>query len=466
MNQEKSGKLPIRVKFGYGAAEGANSLIFTNFYVFFMFFLTDVVKIDPAFAGFILMLRTLWDALFDPVVGVWSDRIKSKYGRRRPILFAVAVPYGIIAWLLFSDFNLGPNLTKIYFVIIVILHSIAFALLEVPHMALSAEMTQDYDERTNLNAYRAAWSQIFSVISGGACLVLAQYFSKTFHSPRIGWSLMAAGFGLTCIPLILFTWRSTRGYELFPEEVTVKVRDIFDAALKNRPFRYTILMYTLGIAGMSIAGAVMVYFMTYVMGFDEKKSSIGFTLLFACTVLWVPLISVTSNKLGKRGAYFIFIGLWALVQGVGIMALKPGNVILYFILIVLASAGVIGVYMIGWTIIPDVLELDEFKTGQRREGLYYGIISLVQKVGSAIALWLVGVILHQVGYLPNAQQTEKALWGIKIMYGFGTGLLLILSIFFCYLMPMTKKKHTALREAIRLKKEGKPFDQSAFEDLL
>ena len=466
MNAEKSAKLPIWVKFGYGAAEGANSMIFTNFYLFFMIFLTDVVGIKPALAGGILMIRTLWDAFLDPAIGIWSDKLKWKWGRRRPLLLAVALPYGLVGWLMFTDFNLGKTLTPIYFVAIVFFHSTCFAFLEVPHLSLCAEMTPDYDERTSLNAYRAVWSQIFSIVSGGLTLVLAQYFGKIYGSEKVGWSLMGATLGLSCTPLILLTWRTTRGYELFPETVTVKAKDILDAIRKNPSFLYTVLMYTFGIAGMSVAGAVMAYFLKYIMAFSESKSSVAFGLLFGCTVVWVPAISYVSNKLGKRTAWFIFMGLWTLVQGVGIMLLKPGNVIFYYVLIFFASAGVVGVYMIAWTIMPDVIEVDEFHTGQRREGLHYGFFSFVQKVGAAIALWGVGEVLDWVGYVPNVAQTARALNGIKMLYGWGTGFLLLVSVLFCYLMPMTKKKHNALRQAIQLKKEGKAYDQSEFEDLL
>ncbi len=466
MNKDKTDNLPVPVKVGYGAAEGANSLIFTAFYVFFMFFLTDVVRLDPAFAGFVLMLGTLWDAFMDPAVGIWSDRLRSRWGRRRPLIFAVAVPYGIIAWLMFSDFNLGPLLTQVYFAVMVVLFFTAFAVLEVPHLALIAEMTKDYDERTSIVSYRAVWSQLVSIAGGGLPLIMAGYFAGIFGSQRTGWSATGAVFGLVCIPLILIAWRATRGYELYPEDVQVRARDIFDSALRNRPFRFTIGLYTFGIAGMNVAGAVMVYFMTHVMGFGEEKSSLAFVILFTCTALWVPLISFTSSRLGKRAAYFIFIGLWVLVQGVGIMFLKPGNDIFYFFLIFLASAGVVGVYMLGWTIIPDVVEVDEFKTGQRREGLYYGVVSFVQKVGCALALWLVGIVLSWIGYVPDAPQTDTALIGIKLLYGWGTALFLIISIIFCRLMPMTREKHKALREAIRLKNEGKGWDEKSIDDIL
>lgn len=467
MNEQIIEKLSFRVKFGYGSAEGANSMIWTAFYIFFLFFLTDVVKMDPAFAGFIMMIGVMWDAITDPLVGIWSDSLKSKWGRRRPFLLGVAIPYGIISWLLFTDPNLSPVMTKAYFIAMVILYFTAFTCLNVPQTAMAAEMTQDYDERTSLVSYRALWSQVFSIIGGAVPLSLAAYLGGVFGDQGTGWSLMAAILGLVCIPLILITWRSTRGYEIFPEVTQVHIKDIYNAVFKNRPFRYTIGLWASTLVATNIAGAVMVYFMTYYMGFDENQASIAFLIFFGCTVFWIPFINITSSKIGKRWAFIIFMGIWALVQGVGVIFfIRPETVILMYVLLFLGSAGVVGIWLIGWSMIPDVVEVDEFKTGQRREGLYFGIIAFSQKTASAIALWVTGLLLSWVGYVPNVPQSEEALFGIRIMYAEGVTLFLILGIISAYLLPMTKEKHDALREAIALKKEGKECNTSSFEDII
>jgi sugar (glycoside-pentoside-hexuronide) transporter len=466
-SRHRTDKIPLGVKIGYGAGAGSSSLIFTLFYVFGMFFLTDVVKMDPAFAGIVMMIGTFWDAFTDPAVGIWSDRTKFRWGRRRPFMFAIAIPFGVIAWLLFTDFNLSPSWTKVYFVLMVILYFTAYTVLAVPYNSLSAEMTQDYDERTGLVGYRAAWSQVFSIIGAGLPLILAQYFAKILGSQKAGWSGMAAVFGVVCIPLILIAWRSTRGYELFPEETRIKFRDIFTSALKNRPFLYTMGLYTCGMIGISVAGAVGMYFMTYNLGFSEKQTSLAFVILFGCTVFWIPFLNIVSSKLGKRWAWIIFIGGWVLVQSVGVMfILGPGMVGTFYLLSFLASGGLVCVTMIGNAMIADVVEVDEYKTGQRREGLYYGFEAFIQKAACALAIGLSGEILSRVGYIPDAPQTEGALLGIRVIYGCGTALFLFISIIFCYFLPMTKQKHKALREAIRLKAEGKEYDDSLIKDLL
>jgi glycoside/pentoside/hexuronide:cation symporter, GPH family len=415
---EQAGKtrLPIWLKFSYGAAEGSNTLGWTIFYVYFLFFLTDVVGLSPSFAGLVMMIGTLWDAVTDPAVGIWSDRTKSKLGRRRPFILFAAIPYGISVWLLFTDWGLSPVMTKAYFIAAVILYFFVFTCLNIPYTSLAAEMTQDYDERTSLISYRAGWSQVFSIAAAALPLILVKYFSERFGSgvgstDPAGWTITTGIFGVLMIFPILWTWRATRGRELFPEETKISFKDIFRGALRNRPFLYIVGICALSGIGLNIAAAVMVYFMKYYMNFTEAQQSLAFLFFFACTILWIPLITLTSTKLEKRWAYIIYIGLWAVVQGIGVMLVKPGNIVLFYALAILASGGVIAVTMINWMMIPDVVEVDEFKTGQRREGLYFGITTFVGKTASAVALWINGIVLEQVGYVANVPQTKHTLLG-------------------------------------------------------
>jgi GPH family glycoside/pentoside/hexuronide:cation symporter len=218
---------------------------------------------------------------------------------------------------------------------------------------------------------------------------------------------------------------------------------------------------------MTIGGSVGVYFMTYVMGFTENQIAFALFIAFGVAIAWIPVIDFIAAKLGKRAAWMIMVGQWAIVMGVGIQFLiQPGHTLLFYVLVFFLGGGLTSVYMIGWAMIPDCVEVDEFKTGMRREGLYFGVIAFAQKGACAIALWVVGLALSWIGYVPEAEQSEAALQGIRTINGGVEATFLVLSILLCYAMPMTREKHRALCEALALKKEGKPYDQELFEDLL
>ena len=436
------------------------------FYVYFMIFLTDVVGLSPATAGLIMMIATIWDAVTDPAVGIWSDSLKSGRGRRRPFFIAAAAPYGIAAWLLFSDFGLGPGWSVVYYVVVVIFFFTVYTLINIPYTALAAEMTQDYDERTSLISFRLGWSQAATIAAAALPLVLADLFEGILGTEKLGWLATAAILGGLAVLPILLTWRNTKGYELFPERVSFSVREIRDAALKNRPFLYTLGAYAAGAVALNVAAQLIPYFTKYNLQFSEEKTSLVFLVLFATTLLWVPVIAVTMTRLGKRRAYILFAATWAVPQALAIMFIRPGSDVLLFFLMVIAAGGVTAIPMVEWDMIPDVVEVDEYKTGQRREGMYIGITTFVQKCAVALALFINGMVLTWVGYVADVEQTSGSLLGIRILFGYGTVFFLAVSMLLCYLCPMTKERHDALRECLRSKREGGACDESAIKELL
>ena len=377
-------KLPFYVKLGYGSAEFSNTLTWTMISVVLLFYLTNVVGMEPAIAGFVIMVGTLWDAVTDPSVGIFSDRIKSKWGRRRPFLLGVAVPFGLITWLLFTDFGFGDGATMIYFCLAIMAYYTAATLLDVPYTSLGAEMTQDYNERTNLNGYRAFFSQIAAILAAALPWTLITFCKDIMGNEKHGWSLMAAMFGLLSVFPILIAWRTSRGRELFPENVSVKLKDVISGPLKNRTFLYIMALYSAGSIALSSAGAVMIFFMKYYMNFNESQQSLAFLFLFACTLVWIPVINRLSSKYGKRESYIVFVGIWAIVQVVAGIFIQPSMVIPFYIMMVIASGGVMSISMTIWAMIPDAVEVDEFKCGQRREGLFFGVISFARKFAVAL----------------------------------------------------------------------------------
>ncbi len=465
MDGDRGEKLPFRLKFCYGGAEGSLSLMWTMFYIYFMIFLTDVAGVSPSTAGAIMMIATIWDAITDPLVGIWSDNIKSKWGRRRPFILLTALPFGVCSWLLFSDFGLSSGWTVAYFVMVVIMFFTAHTLINIPYTALAAEVTQDYDRRTSLISYRLGWSQFTTIMAATLPLILSKYFEKMLGSERMGWLVTAALLGGFSVFPLLLTWRFTRGYELFPENVGFRLKGLREV-WRNRSFPYTLGAYAAGAVALNISAQMIPYFTKYNLRFSEEKTSLVFLVLFVATLLWVPVIAVATTRLGKRRAYMVFSTAWAIPQGFAIFLLQPGRDIILFALMLIAAGGVAAIPMVQWNMIPDVVEVDEYKTGLRQEGMYIGITTFVQKCAVAIALLFNGLILSVVGYQADVEQTSGALLGIRLLFGWGTVLFLLISILLCYLCPMTKERHDALRECIRLKKEGRQCDESAIRELL
>jgi GPH family glycoside/pentoside/hexuronide:cation symporter len=209
-----------------------------------------------------------------------------------------------------------------------------------------------------------------------------------------------------------------------------------------------------------------VYFLEYYIGLSGTQISVFFLFFFVCTLIWVPVITVASNRLGKRNAFILFMALWALAYGIGNVVVKPGQMLGVYLISIIGAAGAGSTYQLCWAMIPDVVEVDEFKTGRRREGLYYGVAIFILKTGSAFALLIVGHALERIGYVADAVQPPAVLLGLRIMFGPLVAGMLVISIILAYFMPMTRDRHKALLEAIRAKKAGDEWNEEGFKELL
>ena len=456
-------KLSFGTKLGYGGAEGGSSASWNLIYMFLLYFLTDVIGINPALAGSVLMIATIWDAFTDPAIGIISDNLKSKWGRRRPFLLIAALPFGITTWLMFTDFNLGFA----YYVVMAILFFTFFTMVNVPYSALGAEMTQDYNERMSLVTFRSWWMQVFTLFSASLPFILAGVFGEALGSMKAGWSAMAGVFGVIGTLCILLTWRTTRGHELFPETTGFKFSDIIDVVRHNRTFRYTLGIWTFGIIALNFLVSTAIYYFTYVMGYGESMTGMTFGLLIGASLIYLPIIDYVARKKGKRTAFIIFASIW----GVGsilatIFVAGPEDSIVFWIgLLTFGSISACMVYMLGWAMIPDVTEVDELISGQRREGLYFGVMAFIQKIASALAFQVIGIIMAWVGYQPAVTQTPETLLGIRMLMYEAPVLFLIIAIVIAYFLPMTRDKHQALCEILKLKKEKKEYDITPIKDL-
>jgi sugar (glycoside-pentoside-hexuronide) transporter len=412
-----------------------------------------------------MLIAGVWDAVTDPVAGIISDRTKSNWGRRRPYLIGFLIPFAVSAWLLFTDFGLSPGWTVAYFIMANILFYFVQDFIAVPGNSLAAEMTRDYDERTTLVSWRTVWSSFFTLIGMVAPLLLVEAFSGVFGEERWGWSAMMAALAIVGTIPILLAWNFTRGHEKYPEKpVEFSLKDIREMLLENKPF--------LNLAGVifSVIGAVgiltvaVIYFLEHYMGYSEDDSAMVFLVFQAAGILFVPIVNWIIQKFGKRVATMIGGTIAALVFSLFFL-ITPGQDVFIYVLFVAASLAVNFMYMVYWAMIPDVTEVDEFKSGQRREGVYFAVTDFINKVVMSLGAFLVGVLLDATGYIPEATP-GSSITMIRVLTSFAPAAFALLLVFFGFMNPMTKSKHEALKKAIELKKAGREYDTESIEGIV
>ncbi|MBE9151691.1 MFS transporter, partial [Coleofasciculus sp. LEGE 07092] len=396
-------KLGFFTKLAYGAGD-LGPAITANVGVFFMlFFFTNVAGLSAGLAGSVLMIGKIWDAVNDPMVGVLSDRTKSRWGRRLPWMLYGAIPFGIfffLQWLVppFSTWGLFW-----YYVIISIFFNSFYTAVNLPYTALTPELTQDYNERTNLNSFRFAFSIGGSILS----LILAQVIFSQLELPTDQEYLILAGICavLSVLPLFWCVWGVRDRVLAFEtkrneteETESIPIPEQLRIAFSNRPFLFVIGIYLCSWLGVQVTASIIPYFVVNWMDLPEAVFPQVALTVQGTALVMLFVWSALSERVGKKAVYFMGMVLWIIAQA-GLFFLQPDQVGLMYVLAILAGFGVATAYLVPWSMMPDVIELDELNTGKRREGIFYGFMVLLQKVGLAVGLFVVGQALELSGFI-------------------------------------------------------------------
>jgi GPH family glycoside/pentoside/hexuronide:cation symporter len=206
----------------------------------------------------------------------------------------------------------------------------------------------------------------------------------------------------------------------------------------------------------SILAAVLVYFANYYLNVPEQANY--FVLVSqVCAIAFIPFWVWVSKKLDKRRAFILGMAGWIVSLG-GIALIGPQQIALAYLLAALSGSGIATAYVLPWSMIPDIIELDELRSGQRREGSFYAFASFFQKLATGGAIWLLGQALAWTGYitptqgLPLPNQPPRAVQAIRLTMGAVPLVLLILAIVLAWGYPITREAHRKLREALQERK--------------
>ena len=433
-------KLSRLTKIIYGSGDIGFSLTTTIVAAYFLFFLTNVVGIRPAVAGIAILIGRSWDYINDPIIGHISDRTRSRWGRRRPFLLFGALPFALAFTMMWFK-PPWENLIALtaYYAVAYVIFDTAATFVYMPYYALTPELTEDYDERTSLTSYRMFYSIFGSLLAFTIPLMIVGSFSPGNTSKVL---LMGAIFGLISALPLLLVFAYTREKQEFVEQAQPTFKDSLKAAFKNKPFVFGAVIYLITWVSFDILQTVLLFFIKYVMG-RETDSDLIMAVIFIVAIFALPFWEWTSRKLNKRLAYAAGIAFWAVVQVVLITMNASSPLTLILFLCGLAGIGVGAAHVLPWSIIPDAIEWDEYQTGERHEGMFYSLVTLMQKIASSIAIPLTAVFLDLTHYVPNsATQPASALLGIRILVGPIPALLLIIGIIFALKYPLSREEFT------------------------
>ncbi len=438
-------KLTTGDKFRYGLADLGFSLITSAMQFFLLFYYTDVALIDPGIAGLALMTGKLtWDAINDPLFGYFSDRTRSRFGRRRIWMFIGAIPLGIAAWIMFS-LPTGLTGAAAFFGVLLTFWLIDsfHTMTTTPYYALTPELTRDYSERASLTSIRMVFSVFGYILGAAITTILAGIFQGSGLNLQQAWSATGAVFGIIAIITTLVTAFSIKERpELAGEPSKLPAIKAIFTSFKNKPFIILMVAFILSSFSFTVLTALVPYFIQYQLNMGDQVSFVLLAMLLTIGIFLIPAKKI-SDKINKGPAYALglFIASLAIMTGF----FFPHNATpLIYVVAVVAGIGFSAQWVFPWSMLPDVVEYDEKLTGERREGIYYGLWAFLSKFTGALGVAVSGWALKLYGYVPNVEQTAHALFGIRLFFAIVPAAVILISLPFLIKYPITRQKHAEL----------------------
>jgi len=459
-------KVPLGQKFSFGAGHLVLNLLPGALGVF-QFFLLTAFGMNPVMAGLLGGLPRAYDAISDPIMGFISDNTKSRWGRRRPYIFAGAILSGIFFAMLWQlDETNSQTYNFWYFLIMSLVFLTANTMFATPLIGLGYEMTTDYKERTRLMAFSQTMGQIAWMIVPWFWVLVAN--PDLFADQATGVRQLSMMVGAVCLGLGLLPAIFCQGLddaqmknrkELSFRTLAQNLKDLFEGiklVSKNKPFVKLCGATFLVFNGFQLVASFSYFIIVFYMFNGEYGAAGNWPAWFstitavATAFLVIPIVSWISDKFGKRKGFIISTALSIVGYLLKWWGFSPENPWLIFMPIPFMAFGLGGLFTLMMSMTADVCDLDELENGMpRKEGTFGAIYWWMVKLGQAIALVLGGVVLEMVGFDQNAAtQTVETMTRLRLADIIIPAATAALAIWVMYSYSLTEEKAKKIQQEL------------------
>jgi GPH family glycoside/pentoside/hexuronide:cation symporter len=407
--------LPTRVRAGYALGSLVTGSFGTVPGLLLLPYLTDTLGVAAGIAGLVVLAPKAWDVLVNPVAGRISDRTRGPLGARRPYLIGGGLAVAVLFALIFAHpFGRGA---AVYVAVAFLATATAYAFFQVPYVAMPAEMTDSYTERTRLMTWRVALLALTILIAGAVSPIVAKSSGGGVAGHRTMGLFVAGLIAVGAIGVFLGTGAAPTGTVL-PSEPTLRAQ--LAVAARNRPFRLLLVCFIVQAAGIATVLAGVKYFATQTM----HSPDLGPTLLFVCFVapamLVMPLWSRIGARFGKLRAYVL--GSVLLVGGALAMVAAPVlPAAAVYLLTAVVGVGYAGQQVFGLAMLPDCIAYDAARTGRRQAGVFTGLWTAGETFGLALGPGIYALVLQLFGYVSSSSgeaATQSSTARLGVLLGF------------------------------------------------
>jgi len=431
-------------KIGYGLGDLGISISYFAVGFFFMYYLTDIVGMTPILAGTAVLIGKLWDGINDPLIGVLSDKTRSRFGRKGIYILFGTIPFAVsfvLLWMIppaadqWKQFALATAS--------ILLFATTYSLVAVPYMALVPVITADYDERTQVTGIRAILSTIGTILGGGVALFLSAYSDMA-----LGLRTMAIGFAIVIMICLFAAYYSVRGVErrgeVAPAVANIKLAQYL-VLPKERNVLILLVFKFLGAIATGCLIASIPYFTKNILG-STGSSSFGVGIYTAASAALVPVWNKLTHVFDKRRLLLIANSLGAIVLVFIGLFIHEGYVLVFFLGCGLLGAVTSAYLLIPYSLVPDLVDYYRHKTRERHESVFFGLWMTVHQLGIAVAGFLLGVLLNIGAYDGTASvQPGSALLAVRLAFGLVPGLFLVVAALVLQKYGITRKVYQGIR---------------------
>ncbi len=468
-------RVPLKEKIFFGLADiyggGGGSLITA---VYLVFLVNN--GLSPGLAATIIMIARIWDAVNDPMMGVISDNTRSRWGRRRPYIFASGFLLVISFALLFMPLY-GMDSVALKFILYLfamLFYNTISTIFNVPYSSMSTEISTDYMEKTKVNTIRLVFSMVSSMISGVVPLMLIEALNKQQLTVGNFTLVMIFVFGiLYAIPIVLCAIKCKERMPI-PQEKTVFSLEAFAKPLKVKPFVYLLLAFLFAYSCMDLIITNIVYFADF--GIESSIDSFMYiALIMVAFTVTVPFYFILMNK-GVNKPLLFRIGIPLYIAGAAFLCI----IIPYYKLpewtiyptCILIGMGLGGSQMMPWIIFPDVVDAGELQLNERPTGYFSGMMTFIKKSTSAVAIGISGWVLEAVGFrkpetdiitglVTKFEQPASAVWGIRLVIIVPIVIFMSLAFYFSSKIKLTARNSRMISELLSVRQNLKASSEDS-----
>ena len=464
--------IKLREKIGYGFGDMSSSMFWKIFGAYLMIFYTDVFGMSAAIVGTMFAVTRIWDSFFDPVVGVVADRTETRWGKFRPYLLYLALPFAIIGIFTFLTPPFGDTGKIVYAFVTYTLMMMVYSAINVPYASLLGVMSPNPSDRNTLATFRMMFAYLGSFIALLLFMPLVNAFGGDapatvmrgwMTAPQFGWLMAVVIMAIVCALLFFGCFSFTRErVKPVKEQKTPLKTDIKDL-FHNRPWW---ILLGAGVASLvfnSVRDGATVYYFKYFV--DEKAfgdvtflgipfvlSGLYLAVGQASNILGVILAAPVSNRIGKRHTFMAAMAV-ATVLSIIFYFFDKDQLTWIFVFQIFISICAGSIFPLLWSMYADCADYSELKTGNRATGLIFSSSSMSQKFGWAIGTAVTGWMLAAFGFVANGVQNSETINGIKMFLSLLPAIGTVLSFAFIAFYPLSEKRMKEITKELETKRQ-------------